>query len=52
MTLKKEKKLISFPIDMIALIHEFGRDNFIDTFTGAVVELVRRGLEYTKQEIG
>jgi len=47
--MKKEKKLISFPIDMITLIQEFGRENFINTFTGAVVELVRRGLEYTNQ---
>ena len=47
--MKKEKKLISFPIDMITLIHEFGRENYINTFTGAVVELVRRGLEYTNQ---
>ena len=47
--MKKQKKLISFPIDMVALIQEFGRENFINTFTGAVVELVRRGLEYTEQ---
>ena len=45
--MKKQKKLISFPIDMIELIHEFKRENFITTFTGAVVELVRRGLEYS-----
>ena len=50
--MKKEKKLISFPADMIVLIQEFGRENFINTFTGAVVELVRRGLEYTKQNNG
>ena len=48
--MKKEKKLISFPVDMIPLIKEFGRKNFINTFTGAVVELVRRGLEYTNQD--
>lgn len=47
--MKKEKKLISFPAEMIGLIQEFGRENFINTFTSAVVELVRRGLEYTKQ---
>ena len=48
--MKKEKKLISFPVDMIPLIKEFGRDNFITTFTGSVVELVRRGLENTNQD--
>ena len=47
--MKKEKKLISFPVDMIPLIKEFGRANFINTFTGAVVELVRRGLEYSNR---
>ena len=47
--MKKEKKLISFPVEMIPLIKEFGRENFINTFTGSVVELVRRGLEYTNQ---
>lgn len=48
--MKKEKKLISFPIDMIPLIKEFGRENFITTFTGAVVELVRRGLKYNNND--
>lgn len=48
--MKKEKKLISFPIDMIGLIQEFGRENFINTFTGAVVELVRRGLECSNRD--
>ena len=48
--MKKEKKLISFPADMIPLIKEFGRNNFINTFTGAVVELVRRGLEYSNRD--
>lgn len=48
--MKKEKKLISFPVDMIGLIQEFRRENFITTFTGAVVELVRRGLEYSEPD--
>ena len=48
--MKKEKKLISFPVDMIPLIKEFGRKNFINTFTGAVVELIRRGLEYNNHD--
>ena len=48
--MKKEKKLISFPVGMIPLIKEFGRENFINTFTGAVVELVRRGLEYSNRD--
>ena len=48
--MKKVKKVISFPEEMIGLIQEFGRENFINTFTGAVVELVRRGLEYSNQD--
>ena len=48
--MKKVKKVISFPAEMIELIQEFGRENFITTFTGAVVELVRRGLENTNQD--
>lgn len=48
--MKKEKKLISFPVDMIPLIKEFGRENFINTFTGSVVELIRRGLKYSNND--
>ena len=48
--MKKVKKVISFPEEMIGLIQEFGRENFINTFTGAVVELVRRGLKYSNQD--
>ena len=47
--MKKVKKVISFPAGMVEQIKEFGEENFITTFTGAVIELVRRGLENTKQ---
>lgn len=50
--MKKVKKVISFPSEMVEQIKEFKEDNFITTFTGAVIELVRRGLEYTKQNNG
>ena len=45
--MKKVKKVISFPAEMVEQIKEFGEDNFITTFTGAVIELIRRGLEYS-----
>ena len=50
--MKKVKKVISFPAEMVEQIKEFGEENFISSFTGAVVELIRRGLEYTKQNNG
>ena len=46
--MKKVKKVISFPAEMVEQIKEFGEENFISSFTGSVVELIRRGLEYTK----
>ena len=48
--MKKVKKVISFPAEMVGQIKEFGEENFITTFTGAVIELVRRGLENTNQD--
>ena len=50
--MKKVKKVISFPSEMVEQIKEFKEDNFITTFTGAVIELVRRGLEYSNQDNG
>lgn len=43
-----QKKLISFPIEMIKSVEEFAKRNYINTFTGAIIELVRRGLESTE----
>ena len=46
--METQKKLISFPIEMIKSVEEFAKRNYINTFTGAVIELVRRGLENTE----
>ena len=48
--MKKVKKVISFPSEMVEQIKGFKEENFITTFTGAVIELVRRGLEYSNQD--
>ena len=47
--MEKVKKVISFPSEMVEQIKEFGEENFISSFTGSVVELVRRGLEYSNR---
>lgn len=48
--MKKVKKMISFPAEMVEQIKEFGEENFISSFTGSVVELIRRGLEYSNRD--
>ena len=48
--MKKVKKMISFPAEMVEQIKEFGEANFISSFTGSVVELIRRGLEYSNHD--
>lgn len=48
--MKKVKKMISFPAEMVEQIKEFGEENFISSFTGSVVELIRRGLEYSNHD--
>ena len=48
--MKKVKKVISFPEEMVEQIKEFKEENFITTFTGAVIELIRRGLEYSNRD--
>ena len=42
----KENKLIAMTKEMVAEIEKFQKDNFISSFTAAVIELVRRGLKY------
>ena len=48
--MEKVKKVISFPSEMVEQIKGFKEDNFITTFTGAVIELIRRGLEYSNHD--
>lgn len=48
--MEKVKKVISFPAGMVEQIKEFKEENFITTFTGSVIELIRRGLEYSNHD--
>ena len=48
--MKKVKKVISFPAEMVEQIKEFGEENFISSFTASVVELIRRGLKYSNND--
>ena len=43
--MEKVSKLINFPKKIIDEIEEYQRSNGISSFTAAVLELVRKGLE-------
>lgn len=43
--MKKVSKLINFPEKIIDNIKEYQRNNGLASFTAAVIELVRKGLE-------
>ena len=47
--MEKKRKLIAFPVELIEMVQEFADENYINTFTGAVIELIRRGLESSKK---
>lgn len=42
--MKKFSKLINFPLDLVKEIEQYQKDNYINGFTGAVIELIRKGL--------
>ena len=44
----KTRKTLEVPTDLVKEIVKFQKENYITTFTGAVIELIRRGLESTK----
>ena len=39
------RKVMNLPEELVKQIEQFARDNYINTFTAAVIELVRRGLK-------
>lgn len=43
--IETESKHIKLPVTMIKDIRQFQKDNYIQHFTQAVVELIRRALE-------
>lgn len=38
-------KLIKFPVDLVVRIEEYRKKHNIQTFSGAVYELIRKGLD-------
>lgn len=43
--MKRVHKLIKFPKDLVEAIEEYQIENYISSFSGAVYELIRKGLE-------
>lgn len=43
--MERVAKLIKFPIDLVIRIEEYREKHNIQTFAGAVYELIRKGLE-------
>ena len=41
----KINKLIGFPLDMLKKVERYKEENYIPSFTAAVFELIRKGLE-------
>ena len=46
--MKTIRKVTNLPADLVDEIVKFQKENYITTFTGAVIELIRRGLEGAK----
>ena len=46
--MKTTRKSLLFPDALLEEVEKFMKDNYITTFTVAIIELVRRGLESTK----
>ncbi|MFD0942287.1 hypothetical protein [Savagea faecisuis] len=42
--MKRVAKLIKFPIDLVVEIEKYQKENYISSFSGAVYELIRKGL--------
>ena len=46
--MKTKRMTFLIPLDLLEEIEKFMKANYITTFTGAVIELIRRGLENAK----
>lgn len=42
-------KLIKFPKDLVKKIEDYKNENHLSSFSGAVYELIRKGLEIQKK---
>ena len=47
--MKTIRKVTNLPVDLVKEVDKFMKENYITTFTGAVIELIRRGLESVKE---
>ncbi len=43
--MERVPKLIKFPKDLVEAIEKYQKENYISSFSGAVYELIRKGLE-------
>ena len=43
--MKRVRKTLEFPAELIEEITKFQKENYMTTFTSAIIELVRRGLK-------
>lgn len=48
--MEKERKTVDLPVEMVREIEKFQKENYITTFTAAMIELVRRGLNASKEK--
>ena len=46
--MEKIRKVTILPANLVEEVEKFMKQNYITTFTGAVIELIRRGLETAK----
>ena len=46
--MKTKRMTFLIPLDLLEEVEKFMKENYITTFTGAVIELIRRGLESAK----
>lgn len=42
--MKRVRKTLELPAELIEEITKFQKENYMTTFTGALIELIRRGL--------
>ena len=46
--MKRVRKTLELPAELIEEITKFQKENYMTTFTSALIELIRRGLKGTK----
>lgn len=46
--MKTKRMTFLIPLDLLEEIKKFMKENYITTFTSAIIELIRRGLESKK----